>query len=68
MEKIFRTVNWTKKRINGEKLNHLPFADDVIVIADTVKNIEVILQEMDNTSRKCGVKMSMRKTKNCKNN
>ena len=34
-----------------------------MIIAHAVKDIEVMPQEMDNTSRKWGLKMNMRKTK-----
>ena len=44
--------------INGEKLNHLRFADDIIIIADAVKDVEVMLQELDNASRKCGLQFN----------
>ena len=65
LKKIVRTIDWTKKgiNINGEKLNHLRFADDNIIIAKALKEIDVMLQELDNSSRKCGLKMNMRKTK-----
>ena len=37
---------------------------DIIIIAPAVKDIEVMLQELDNASRKkCGLKMNRRKTK-----
>jgi len=65
LEKIFRTIDWTKKgiNVNGEKLNHLWFADYIIIISYAVNDIEVILQELDSANRKCGLKMNMRKTK-----
>ena len=64
-EKIFRTIEWTKKgiNINWEKFNHLWFPDDIILIVHVVKDIEVTLQELNNASKKCGLKMNMRKTK-----
>ena len=57
-------TDWTKKdsNINGDKLNHLRFADDIIIIAHAVKDFEVMLQELNNASRKFGLKMNMRKT------
>ena len=55
LENIFRTIDWSKKGINfnGEKLNHLRFAEDIIIIT---------LQELDSASRKCALEMNMRKT------
>jgi len=63
LENTFRTIDWTQKgiTINGEKLNHLRFADDIILTAQTVKDNEVMLQRLDNASRKCGRKMNKRK-------
>ena len=58
VEKIFRNIDWIKKGIhsNGEKLNHLQFADGIIIITHAVEDIEVMLQELDNANRKCGLK------------
>jgi len=56
LKKIFKTTDSTKKGTNREKLNHVRFTDDIIIIAHAVKNIDVMLQELDNTSRKCGLK------------
>jgi len=55
LEKIFRIIDWRKKgiNINGEKLDHLGFADDIIIIAWAVRDIGVMLQELDKSSRKC---------------
>jgi len=47
--------------INGDKLNHLRFADDIMIIAHAVQDFEILLQELDNTSRKCGLKINMKK-------
>ena len=65
MEKIFRAIDWGKKgiNINEENLNHLRFADDIIIIDYAIKDIEEMLQKLDNASRKCGLKMNRRKTK-----
>ena len=46
LEKFFRIIN-----INGEELNHLRFADDIILIAHAIKDSKVMLQELDNASR-----------------
>jgi len=65
LKKIVRTIDWTKKaiNINGEKLNDLRFSHEIVIIAHAVNSIEVMLQELDNSSRKCRLKMNMRITK-----
>ena len=38
LETVFRKLNWKSGAdINGEQLNHLRFADDVVLIAEDVK-------------------------------
>ena len=61
LEIFFRTIDWTKNCIciNGEKLNHLRFADDIIITAHAAKNNEVMLQELGTASVKCGLKMNI---------
>jgi len=61
---VFRTISWTKKgnNTNGEKFNYLRFADNIIIIAHALNNIEVMLQELDNASKKCEPKVNMRNT------
>jgi hypothetical protein len=65
LEKIFRSIDWTEKgiNVNGERFNHLRFADDIIIITDNLNNIESMLKDLDIASRNCGLKMNMGKTK-----
>ena len=49
--------------MNGEKLNHLRFADDIVIIANNFSEMESMLQELDVASRRRGLKMNMKKTK-----
>ncbi|PIK40846.1 hypothetical protein BSL78_22307 [Apostichopus japonicus] len=57
--------NWEDKgiNVNGEKLNHLRFADDIVIIANNFNEMESMLQDLDIASRKRGLKMNMKKTK-----
>lgn len=65
LEHIFKDINWEDKgiNVNGEKLNHLRFADDIVIIANNFNEMESMLQDLDIASRKRGLKMNMKKTK-----
>lgn len=65
MEHIFRQINWDVFGItvNGEKLNHLRFADDLILLNENPKGLELMLTQMDRESRKVGLTMNPDKTK-----
>ena len=56
LEDIFRSLNWEKRgiNINGEYLNHLTFADD-IVISETKEQLQGMLQELATESVKRGL-------------
>ena len=38
VEEIFKRLNWDNKgiNVNGKKLNHLRFADDVVIISGDI--------------------------------
>jgi len=65
LESIFRSLQWDSMgvNINGEKLNHLRFADDIIIITESLEEMETMLSEIAEASKKCGLKMNMQKTK-----
>ncbi|XP_037782019.1 uncharacterized protein LOC119578522 [Penaeus monodon] len=51
---IFRVLPWENKglEIDGERLNHLRFADDIIVFASTVAELQQMLKELNRESLK----------------
>ena len=49
--------------INGERFNHLRFADDIIIISESLEEMETMLRELAEASEKSGLKMNMQKTK-----
>ena len=55
LEGIFRSLDWESKgiTINGEKFNHLRFADDIVVIEESLNEIEIMLNELADASKKC---------------
>ncbi len=41
--------------INGARFNHLRFADDIIIISESFKEIETMLRELAEASEKSGL-------------
>ena len=65
LESIFRKLNWSNQGllVDGEYLNHLRFADDIAVIAETPRIIENMMKQLDHYSSKIGLEMNQHKTK-----
>lgn len=64
LETIFRNINIDGKglNINGENLNHLRFADDIVLIAERHEDLSYMLTVLDEKSRDCGLEMNQNKT------
>ncbi|XP_050684522.1 uncharacterized protein LOC126979321 [Leptidea sinapis] len=58
-------MNWEEYgiKINGGYLNHLRFADDLILFSENGKNLEVMLQQLAEESMRVGLSMNTEKTK-----
>ncbi|KAG7297047.1 hypothetical protein JYU34_019980 [Plutella xylostella] len=65
LEHIFRNLKWEEYgiNINGEKLTHLRFADDIVVISESAEYLQQMLMTLDNESSKVGLQMNTTKTK-----
>lgn len=65
LEDIFKKLNWDDKgiNVNGRKINHLTFADDVLLIADNIQDLQKMLTELQQTSMEVGLKINHAKTK-----
>lgn len=65
LENIFQKLNWVNKGllVNGKYLNHLRFADDIAIIAETPKDIEEMMRTLAHESSKIGLEMNLTKTK-----
>jgi len=60
---VFQNLNWDEVGIknNGEYLNHLRFADDIVLFAPSAEELQTRMEELGNESSKIG--MNLNKTK-----
>ncbi len=65
LEEIFRKLEWEGRglRINGEYLNNLRFADDVVLIGRSREEIESFGTELAEKSRLAGLEVNWNKTR-----
>lgn len=65
LENIFKTLQWKNKGINvdGSYLNHLRFADDIVLVSGNLQELSVMLTQLNDALRKVGLKMNIPKTK-----
>ena len=67
---VFRQLDWESKgiRIDGEYLNNLRFADDVVLFANTYEELRIMMVEMVSESKKVGLQINLDKTRVMSNN
>ena len=65
LEKVFRKLNWEDKgiSINGEKLNNLRFADDIVLFSHDLKELEGMMNELSEAGKPAGLNINFEKTK-----
>ncbi|CAF4810844.1 unnamed protein product [Pieris macdunnoughi] len=65
LEYFFRQLNWDHLglNINGARLNHLRFADDLVLREENPAAKEQIMQSLANISREVGLEINASKTK-----
>lgn len=70
LEDIFRKLEWDKYgiTIDGEKLHHLRFADDIVIFAHDVQTAGSMLHELNDLSQAVGLRINRAKTQAMKNN
>lgn len=58
-------MEWSEDgvNVNGRKLNHLRFADDIVLISNNTNDLQARIQELNNSSKISGMKINMNKTK-----
>ena len=57
LENQMRKLEWETKHginIDGQRLTHLRFADDIILISSSAKDLETMLRVLDTVSREIG--------------
>src|SRR6201996_9203477 len=62
-ESVFKKLDWSGMGINGRFLNHLRFADDIVLMAPNLEQLEMMLLQLNAESQKVGLKMNLSKTK-----
>lgn len=62
LEEIFKNLDWDKKviKINGEYLNNLRFADDVVLIASKKEELENMIRDLHNKVQIAGLNINLR--------
>lgn len=65
LEEIFRNLNWEQLGLNiyGTRLNHLRFADDIVLLEENPENLQTMICELAHQSKKVGLEMNSSKTK-----
>ncbi len=65
MEEIFKKLEWDDMglKIDGEYLNNLRFADDIVLLTNSGEDLEKMISDLHRNSLKVGLKMNMKKTK-----
>ena len=63
--KSFWNLQWIKKgiQIDGEFLNHLRFANDIVIFPNSPKQLQQMLKEINEASLKVGLSINLKKTK-----
>ena len=69
LEEVFKTLEWNEKgvQINGRKLSHLRFADDIVVFASEMEDLETRINDLADASGRCGLRLNAQKTKVMRN-
>lgn len=65
LEDMFKTLDWKGCgiNINGEHISHLRFADDIVVIAESLQELQQMLDDLAESSQRIGLRMNLDKTK-----
>jgi len=59
LESVFQNLDWETKgiKIDGEYLSHLRFANDIVLVANNLQDLQQMLNELNNESKRVGLKM-----------
>jgi hypothetical protein len=69
LEGIFQKLDWSSYgiSIDGKKLNHLRFADDIVLISHTPQEATTMLNSLLESSKEVGLQINATKTKSMRN-
>ena len=65
LKEVFKNLEWENVgiNINGEYLNNLRFADDIVLFSESWEELQKMIEDLNRESRNVGLKMNMSKTK-----
>lgn len=65
LEDVFKTLDWSKLgiNVNGEYLSHLRFADNIVIMVESIEDLSCMLGELNAASLRVGLGMNLDKTK-----
>jgi hypothetical protein len=65
LETAFKNLEWQDKgiNINGKRLNCLKFADDIVLIGRSAKEVEHMLEELLEETKQIGLRVNFEKSK-----
>uniref|UniRef100_A0A158QKG7 Reverse transcriptase domain-containing protein n=1 Tax=Haemonchus placei TaxID=6290 RepID=A0A158QKG7_HAEPC len=69
LEHVIRSCNWSNFGVNidGVRLNHLRFADDIVLITDSPEHASEMLHRLDEEGSHCGLTINTSMTKEMRN-
>ncbi|KAJ1355561.1 hypothetical protein KIN20_013015 [Parelaphostrongylus tenuis] len=64
LQNVMRTLEWDEMgvKIDGRQINHLRFADDIVLITPNISQAERMLTDFDNACGKIGLQLNLTKT------
>ena len=65
LEEVFMNICWVNKGVvvDGERLTHLRFADDIVVFAESGEELQSMIKDLKEASQAVGLEMNLSKTK-----
>ena len=62
LEKVFRKLRWEKNgiKIDSEYPSHLRFANDIIIFASSMEELQEVLHELNQASLEVGLSMNLK--------
>ncbi|XP_072943439.1 uncharacterized protein [Epargyreus clarus] len=67
LEDVFKLMEWKGFvniiNIDGEYITHLRFVDDIVIMAESLEDLNTMLNDLCGASQRVGLKMNMDKTK-----